>query len=140
VLASLTGENRFADRAGRLLDTFAGQALSYPLAHVTLLNGFERLARPLEAVIVGDAEGEAAQALARALAGFSLPDLTLSFIDRGDGLPESHPAHGKDRAGAAAALYLCRERTCSLPLTDPGQLTAELVGARADARTPSDSP
>jgi len=135
VLGSLTGETRFAERAMQLVDTFSADALSYPFAHGTLINGFERLANPLEVVLAGDPDTKQARALLEALNRHSLPDMALFAAGEGTTLPTSHPAHGKGPQGGSPVLYVCRQRACSLPLADPGDITAALFARSGGAPT-----
>ena len=37
-----------------------------------------------------------------------------------------HPAHGKTQVNQAATAYVCHNRTCSAPVTDPAQVVAVL--------------
>jgi uncharacterized protein YyaL (SSP411 family) len=41
-------------------------------------------------------------------------------------LPVGHPASGKTAVDGRVTAYVCRGETCSLPMTDPAALAAEL--------------
>ena len=56
----------------------------------------------------------------------SLPDRLLQVVAPGASLPDSHPAFGKTQKDGKATVYLCRHRSCGLPITDPSALDAAL--------------
>jgi uncharacterized protein YyaL (SSP411 family) len=41
-------------------------------------------------------------------------------------LPEAHPAFGKTQTNGKATAYLCRNRSCSLPISEAKALDAAL--------------
>jgi uncharacterized protein YyaL (SSP411 family) len=61
--------------------------------------------------------------------------LKIPFIDRivlraaaAESLPAAHPAQAKIAAAQETAAFVCVGETCSLPVTQPGQI-AEMVSA-----------
>ncbi|HZU89002.1 MAG TPA: thioredoxin domain-containing protein [Stellaceae bacterium] len=129
-LASMTGEDAYRRRAEDIVATFSGEIARnfFPLA--TLLNNVETLAKPLQIVLVGDREAEDFAALRRAVYGASLPNRVVLALAPGESLPTGHPAYGKGLVGGHAAAYVCDGPVCSLPLTDPAALAAELAQRR----------
>ena len=47
-------------------------------------------------------------------------------FEPGAALPEGHPAAGKEAVGGKATVYVCEGPVCSLPITDPAALEADL--------------
>jgi uncharacterized protein YyaL (SSP411 family) len=129
-LALLTGEDAYRRRAEAIVETFSGEIARnfFPLA--TLLNAVETLAKPLQIVLVGERGTAEFAALHRAVYGVALPDRVVLTLAPGDSPPEGHPAHGKGLVGGRAAAYVCDGPVCSLPLTEPAALAAELAQRR----------
>ena len=126
-LAILTGEDAYRRRAEAIVETFSGELARnfFPLA--TLLNNAEVLAEPVQIVIVGEPGDEAFNALHHAVYSASLPNRVVLSLPPGRELPADHPAHGKGLVDDRAAAYVCVGPVCSLPLTDPEKLVANLV-------------
>jgi uncharacterized protein YyaL (SSP411 family) len=122
----LTGETRFEDRARALVTTFSGELERnfFPLA--TYLNNAAFLAHALEVVIIGDHDAPETLALVEAVLRHSLPDRLLQVVPPDAALPQAHPAFGKTRQNGKATAYLCRNRSCGLPITEPTALDAAL--------------
>jgi uncharacterized protein YyaL (SSP411 family) len=129
-LALLTGEDAYRRRAEAIVATFSGEIARnfFPLA--TLLNTVETLVKPLQIVLVGEVGAEDFDALRRAVYGTALPNRTVLALAPDESLPEGHPAHGKGLVGVHAAAYVCDGPVCSLPLTEPAALAAELARRR----------
>jgi uncharacterized protein YyaL (SSP411 family) len=51
----------------------------------------------------------------------------VSLFETNDGLPDLHPAAGKTPTGNRPTAYVCRGPVCSLPITSPEALIAELT-------------
>jgi uncharacterized protein YyaL (SSP411 family) len=56
----------------------------------------------------------------------SLPDRLLQVVPPEAALPEAHPASGKIQQNGKATAYLCRNRSCGLPITEAKALDAAL--------------
>jgi uncharacterized protein YyaL (SSP411 family) len=123
---AITGKTEYRDRADLLLRAFAGEASRnfFPLA--TLLNNVELLSRPLQIVIRGERDDDATSALRRAVERVSLPNAIVSIVAPDAALPANHPAAGKTMVGGRPTAYVCEGPVCSLPLTDPDALAADL--------------
>jgi uncharacterized protein YyaL (SSP411 family) len=122
----LTGEARLEERARALVTTFSGELERnfFPLA--TYLNNAAFLAHALEVVIIGDHDAPETLALVEAVLRHSLPDRLLQVVPPDAALPQTHPAFGKTRQNGRATAYLCRHRSCGLPITEPTALDAAL--------------
>ncbi len=125
-LYHLTGKTAYRARADAIVAAFSGEAPRnfFPLA--TLINNNEILQRALQIVIRGAREDAATAALLRAAHRTSLPNKVLAVIAPGAALAESHPAAGKEAIGGKATAYVCEGPVCSLPITDPAALEADL--------------
>jgi uncharacterized protein YyaL (SSP411 family) len=129
VLARLylvTGEPRFEERARALVSAFSGEVERnfFPLA--TYLNNAAFLANALEVVIIGAHDAPDTVAMVDAVMRHSLPDRLLQVVAPDAALPESHPAFGKSQQNGKATAYLCRNRSCGLPISEPKALDAAL--------------
>jgi uncharacterized protein len=125
-LFHLTGKTRYRDRAEAIIAAFSGELQHnfFPLA--TLINGNETLQNALQVVIRGARDDPATAALLRTVHGFSLPNLVLSVVAPDAALPDAHPAAGKEMLAGKATAYVCEGPVCSLPLSDPAALAADL--------------
>ncbi len=125
----LTGAAHYRERAEALIAAFAGEVESNFVPLATFLNGIERLHAGLQIVIVGPRMRADTQALLDVVHGIALPDRILQVVEPGTDLPAGHPAAGKTATNSAATAYVCRGPSCSLPITDPDALRADLAGA-----------
>jgi len=125
-LAILTGDDAWRRRAEAIVETFSGELARnfFPLA--TLLNNAEVLAEPLQIVVVGEPGDAVFETLRRAVYSVSLPNRVIHSVPPGREMPADHPAHGKGLIEGRPAAYVCVGPVCSLPLTDPEKLVANL--------------
>jgi|HubBroStandDraft_1064217.scaffolds.fasta_scaffold00026_63 uncharacterized protein YyaL (SSP411 family) len=123
----LTGDEAYRERAESLIAAFSGEMERnfFPLA--TYLNGIDFVARAIQIVIIGAADAEDTRALAGVVRKSGLAPAVLQILPADAELPASHPARGKTPLADAATAYLCRGRSCSLPLTDPQALASALA-------------
>ncbi len=126
----LTGKNPYRERAERIVATFAGDAERQVFGFAALINGNELLQRALQIVVRGRMGEDDTAALLHALSGASLPNKVLMVVPPEAALPEGHPAAGKGQIGGRATAYVCEGPVCSLPLTDPAALAADLAQRR----------
>ena len=124
----LTGKSTYRDKAESLIAAFSGELSRNAFALASFLNNADFLEHAVQIVIVGARDAPDTQALLSAVNGACLPNRVLQAIEPGAALPEAHPAHGKGQAGGKATAYVCHGQACSLPLTDPTELTAALAG------------
>jgi uncharacterized protein YyaL (SSP411 family) len=125
-LYQLTGDDTYRARAEAVIAAFSGELSRnfFPLA--TLINANEFLQNAVQVVIAGDIKFPQTQALRAAAYRHNVPDLVLRLVAPGTDLPSSHPAHGKGQIDGRSAAYVCRGTTCSLPITDPDELSQAL--------------
>jgi uncharacterized protein YyaL (SSP411 family) len=122
-LAVLSGDDKWRDRADRLIENIVSAAERNLFGHVALLNALDLRLRGAEIVITGTESAALAQAA-----------LKLPFIERivlraptANALPVTHPARDKI-AAAPNAAFVCVGERCSLPVT-----TAEAIAEAVKA-------
>jgi uncharacterized protein YyaL (SSP411 family) len=129
-LATLS-DARYAAAAVRAVESLAPAAAQSPSGMSVTVGLVDRLARgSVDVVLVGARSSEATRALARAAQSAFLPDLVLAWADPTDAralaacaaLAEGKPPQ------AEPVAYVCRGRTCSLPLRGAGELERALAG------------
>jgi uncharacterized protein YyaL (SSP411 family) len=127
-LGALVGEP-YAARAATELERVAPSALENPFAYGQTLAALDRLVRgSVDVVLVGPRDDARIRAFADVVYRAYLPNRALAWLDPAD--PASlaacaELASGKETQGAPVA-FVCRGRTCSLPLTSPDNLAREL--------------
>ncbi|MBV8590112.1 MAG: thioredoxin domain-containing protein [Acetobacteraceae bacterium] len=129
-LFHVTGDGVWRSYAEALMKAWSGPGDN--LANMpTLLAAADFLEEAAGVVIVGDAIRPLTRSLALTALSAADPAVVVSRLRNGEPVPQSHPAHGKTAGSADAAAYVCRQGTCSLPVTDPAALAAQLSGRKA---------
>jgi uncharacterized protein YyaL (SSP411 family) len=122
-------------RAERVLRAHVTTALKSPLGLAHALGAMDRLMRGATEVIVVGAHGAAdtEALLAEARAAWQ-PSIVIARVDP-DAPSTASDARlgGKRQVEGRATAYVCRERACGLPITEPRALRAELTPAHARA-------
>jgi uncharacterized protein len=115
-LFHLTGEDDWRQSTENLIRAFTGTPNLLAQSPL-LLAAADFLERGIVVVVVGLGDDPSAIALSRI--ALSSPDpATCALRTNGDAdWPENSPAHSKTMQDGAAAAYVCRGRTCSLPVT-----------------------
>ena len=133
-LFHLTGQRRWRDAAERLIRAFTGAPDMLPQSPL-LLAAADFMERGIVVVVVEAADDPAALALVEV--ALSSPDPATCVLRAPDGAdwPDDSPGHGKTLVNGAPAAYVCRGRTCSLPVATPQQLR---VLMKAGATPPVD--
>jgi uncharacterized protein YyaL (SSP411 family) len=124
-LAVLTGDPQWRARAEALFTALLPNAAEHVFGHLSLLNAVDLNLAGHEIVVTG--EGNDADALLAAARALPHATSIVLHAPRADALPAAHPARAKLGAVATSAAFVCRGRSCSLPVTDPAalmQLTA----------------
>ncbi len=126
VLAALTGRRAYLERAEVYLSRMRDAALANPFAYGHLWCAADLLADGVPDVALtgpARARGPFLSMLGKTYA----PTLSVAAFAAGAAPAVlSELAEGKTTAGAEAAAYVCRNFTCTLPLTSPEALAAEL--------------
>ena len=131
-LALLAGDDRWREKADRLIAAIAPLAVENLYMHMALLNAVDLRLRAAEIVVTG--EGPRAQALLAAAprqVRISRPCIVLEArAHRPDALPQAHPAREQIDAASEARAFVCVGETCSLPVTDAAALTRAIASMR----------
>ncbi len=126
-LAAITGDALFRTSAQQTLGVFAKQLKAAPQAFPLMLSGLADSARPPhQIVIAGPRDDPRTQALLQVVYRRYLPGAVLVLAEPGvSDLPKA--ALDRPMVDGRATAYVCRDFTCTLPITDPKALDAELL-------------
>lgn len=142
-LADLTGDAAYREAAERVLVAFADGLREAPARSPSLLAALERYHGTPTAVVVaypedsrwrgGPTERDALRALQQAIQAVYLPNTTLHVIvgePSAERVAATPLVRGKVARGGEPTAWICRERRCGPPLTDPARVRAALTGLR----------
>jgi len=125
-LSVLAGDDKWREKADRLIENVLSAAERNLFGHVALLNALDLRLRAAQIVATG---GDAER--------FAQAALQLPFLDRivlraasPADLPPSHPAQAKLAAAPAGAAFVCVGETCSLPVPRPEDIASALAAMR----------
>ncbi len=127
-LAVLAGDDKWRDKADRLIAAVAPLATENLSMHMALLNAVDLRLRAAQIVVTG--EGPPAQSLLVAARRLPALDRIVLHAATVEALPPAHPAREKIEAARAPQAFVCVGETCSLPVSDPAGLTAALDAVR----------
>jgi uncharacterized protein YyaL (SSP411 family) len=125
----LTGDETYRRDDDDILAANASAVTGNLFASFSLLNALDLRLGAVDVVIVTPPSG-GADALVTAVRERWTPNTILAVHTGAVDLPSSHPAAGKAAAGGKATAYVCRGETCSLPVTEAGEV-AGLIGQSA---------
>ncbi len=122
-------DEKYVGPATRELERLASAATSNPFGMGQTISALDRLVRgSVDVVLVGPRADARTQALADAVFARYIPHRNLAWLDPSD--PLSTEACSVLLPGKAAhaepVAYVCRSRTCSLPMTGAEELRAAL--------------
>ncbi len=123
---------KYAEAATRSVEKLASAALDNPFAMSVTVALINRLVRgSTDVVLVGPRGSGALEALTREAHRAWLPDRVLAYVDPADpSTLEAARALGEGKtAQSDPVAYVCRGRTCSLPIRSPSDL-AQALGSR----------
>jgi uncharacterized protein YyaL (SSP411 family) len=126
-LYALTGNETHRIHGDGILAHFTPEALANIVAHAGFANGFEDFTELQQVVIIGD--NELTNTFKKILMNTAIPSRYLTSYGDSELLPEDHPAKAKAKFGSPA-VFICKGQTCSLPITDPDALKAQLAANR----------
>ena len=126
-----TGEADYLQRAERVLRLYRQHMEQQPFGYASLLSVCaDYLHKPQEIVLIGAPGAPDTQAMLTALHRTYVPHKTLVLIDpqRAEAALAALPLlrdvlTGKTQVDGKATAYVCHDFTCSLPVTDPAELT-----------------
>jgi uncharacterized protein YyaL (SSP411 family) len=123
---------RYVEPATRAVERLASAALENPFGMSVTVALANRLARgSVDVVLVGPASSDALRALAREVGRAYLPDRVVAWLDPAEKATlEACRALGEGKAAQKEPVaYVCRGRTCSLPIADPRELAKALASS-----------
>jgi uncharacterized protein len=129
-LHAYTGDERYATEAARTLKLFADLIMKQPFGFAHMLEAADLYFRgPIEIVLVGDRASDEFRDWIERTGLIYLPNRAL-FAAEPNGadtgfIPEQ--ARGKPQIDGKLTAYVCRERTCSPPMTTFDAMTAALA-------------
>ncbi len=128
-LAAHDGDEALEALGTRILRSHVSPALQSPLGLSHALCAMDRLVRgPTEILVVGVKGAPDTEALLGAARAAWQPNRVLTRID-----PDGEEAgvrarlEGRRMKDGVATAYVCRDRACGLPVTDPSELIKELT-------------
>ncbi len=130
-LAQITGRTAFWDSAQRSLAAFGSRLTHAPVALPLMLAACEfLLGQPRQIIVVGEKDAPDTQALLRTLHSHFSPHRVALLVDSPETrrlLAAGIPAIASmDKLEGKAAVYVCRNSTCQLPVSETKQF-AELL-------------
>jgi len=131
-LHALTEEKSYLQQAEQALGAFAPTLSSAPTALSEMLLALDfQLATPKQIVIIAPrGNRQAAQGLLDQLRSFFLPNRVLVIVCEGEELERASAfvplLRGKKAQGDLAVAYLCEDRTCHRPTSDPEEFGRQL--------------
>jgi uncharacterized protein YyaL (SSP411 family) len=126
-LAVLAGDDTWREAADRLFDGILPIAAENLFGHAALLNALDLRLRAAEIIIVG----EGTEPLMRAARALPFLDRIVLRAPSADALSPTHPARAKLAAAPAGAAFICIGETCSLPVSNPGDLAGAVTSMRS---------
>jgi len=125
-LAALTGDTRYDDRAGELVQAFSGVVARGPTGHCGLIAAELDLGRLVQVAVIGSSGCD----LGAALRTTSAPG-AIEFVTDAGSFPPGSPLAGKTAIGGKSTAYVCVGPVCELPIHDPAAFKKELLIARS---------
>jgi uncharacterized protein YyaL (SSP411 family) len=126
-LILLTGDQKYAERAPRLLRAFAGEAArSFP-SMAAYFNAAETYSMALQVVVFGARGNAQTQELIRTVWGKALPGRLLVVVEPNDSLPAGHPCADVGMQNGQPTAYVCQGATRAGPIQSPVQLSQLLT-------------
>src|SRR6266852_4516796 len=121
-----TGDAGQRARAEEILRLHHEQAAENPFGYASYIQALELfLEGPVEVVVVGRRGAPDTEALWAEVARAYLPHRVLVGAEPGASDPLA-PARDRPAVDGRATAYMCRDFTCSAPVTDPGELRGHL--------------
>ncbi len=120
-LSHYLNNEEYLRTAKQVFDWLTPYMINNPFSCPTGWLAFMALNEQPQLILVGDANDERFKDLHLASLKISIPNRTIFHLNEKMGLPENHPAKQKQNIDQPA-VYLCRNHTCGLPITNPDEL------------------
>jgi uncharacterized protein YyaL (SSP411 family) len=133
-LEAFTSDPRYRERAALLFSAFNDTLVKQPTRLPELLLALDFfLGSTREVLLVRPPDGSNEAALRSALRSTYAPNRIVSIVTEGPELQELArlipQLSGKHARGGLTTAYVCENRVCKFPTTDPGAFAAQLLGA-----------
>jgi len=119
-LALLASDDRWRQKADRLIAAIAPQTVENLYMHMAILNAIDLRLRAAEIVVTG--QGARADALLAAARAIPSLDRVVFHARSAAALPPSYAALQYIQPAAEPQAFICVGETCSVPVTDPASL------------------
>ena len=119
-LHSLTGEASYREKAIKTVGSYKTQLERHPQAFAYFLVAIDYLKGPSREIVIAGPDPEP---LLRVIRRRFLPN---GVVARADGKARIPLLEGRTAVKGKAAAYVCENRTCKMPVTDPAELEALL--------------
>ena len=141
-LTALSGDGAWRERALRLFAAFHDALVSEPTAHAEMLLALDfELDRSREVIVVRPPPG-GDDALLAVLRRAHLPNAVVAVVTEGEALDAHAPlvplVRSKKARGGAATAYVCVDRVCRFPTSDPSRLAEQLADVHRFAAAAGD--
>jgi uncharacterized protein YyaL (SSP411 family) len=114
-LAVLSGDTHWRSKVDALFAKLLPIAGENVFGHLSILNALDLYLTGAEIVVAG--EGKEADALLRVARKLPHATTIVLHAPRADDLPQNHPARAKAESVSGAVAFVCRQQSCSLPVT-----------------------
>ena len=121
-LAALTGDEKWREKADRLIEGILSATERNMFGHIALLNALDLRLSGAEIVVTGK---DSDKSVRTALKLPFVDRIVLRVADPSD-LPASHPAQEKIKS-APNAVFVCIGERCSLPITTQADIASALA-------------
>ncbi len=131
-LYEFTTEDGYRERAEMTLQYMGDTLQSNPLALSEMLLAVDfYLDTPKQILVIApQGEKEKAASLLTVFRGRFVPNRIFSFVSEGEDMEKNGRLvpllRGKEAAGGRATAYLCENRVCRLPTSDPAEFERQL--------------
>ena len=123
----LTGRQEHLARADQIFSAFTTDLFQNIFNSASMLVAFDMRIELLSVVIAPGKDENLTQTTMATVRSYIPAAATLLINNSPDQLDDSHPAHGKTCIDDETTIYICRNNTCSSPLTKEGDIIQALI-------------
>ncbi len=119
-----SGDSRFAEAAGAVLNKLMPVMFRYPMMSGEALNALCLSAGGITgAAVVGDSDSPATGEMLNVLNSVFRPGMVIAYSPDDAGSDNPVPLlRGRVKQGGRTAVYICRDQACSMPVTEPDEV------------------
>jgi uncharacterized protein YyaL (SSP411 family) len=115
-LAALTGDDSYADKADRTVNSVLASVQQYPFAMPLLLVAAQRILQGSKEIVLSNETANDLEPYLDSLRDRFLPGVSV-LINTSESKPLSEFAKSQIAIGDIPTAYVCKEKTCELPTT-----------------------